>query len=129
MSPKEIVQSTVDFIEENLSDNLELDIVAEKIGYSKFYLNRLFWDTVGQTINKYIRLRRLTNSARQLVETDAPIIDIAMDAGYQSQQAYHHAFSAVFACTPTEYRLRALYVPARVKFAQSSILTMGGAAA
>lgn len=129
MNAKEIVQNTVDFIEANLNDDLELDSISEKIGYSKFYLNRLFLDEVGQTMIKYIRLRRLTNSAQQLVETDESIVNIAMEAGYQSQQAYHHAFNAVFGCTPAAYRLRAIYIPAQVKYTQSHTINVRGMAA
>ena len=72
----ETIKKVVDYIEENLNDELNLDKIAEKAGYSKFHLHRIFSKIVGETIHKYIQKRRLTEAARKLVYTDESIIDI-----------------------------------------------------
>ena len=52
----ETIKKVVDYIEENLNDELNLDKIAEKAGYSKFHLHRIFSKIVGETIhNKIIR--------------------------------------------------------------------------
>jgi len=113
----EIVKSTVAYLERKLSDGaadgLTLDDVAEKIGYSKFYLNRIFQEQVGTTIHQYIMERRLTEAAKELVFTDKPIVDIACEAGYQSQQAFTNAFSNIYLCTPMDYRMSQVWLPLR----------------
>ena len=50
-------------------------------------------------------------AARKLAETDQPIVDIAFEAGYSSQQAFTLAFRCVYACTPQKYRRRGVFIP------------------
>jgi len=111
MSEKSIVSKIILYIEENLCEDLSLDHIEEKLSYSKFYMNRLFAKKVGCTIHKYIQMRRLTEAARQLVETDIPISRIAQDAHYNSQQAFTLAFHQVYLCTPLEYRRNEIFHP------------------
>ena len=94
------------YIEAHLHEKLTLDSLAERHHYSKFYLNRVFQRTTGVTIGAYTRARRLEEAARELAETEKPIVSIAMDAGYQSQQAFTMAFREVFQLSPRAYRTR-----------------------
>lgn len=61
-------------------------------------------EKTGSTIYKYIQKRRLSLAAQQLAETDKPIIDIAYEAHYTSQQAFTLAFHQLYLCTPQTYR-------------------------
>ena len=117
MDKKEIAGNTIRYIERQIQcacKALSLDEVAEKIGYSKFYLNRVFQEAVGTTIHQYILERRLTEAAKKLVYSDEAVVDIAYDAGYQSQQAFTHVFGSIFHCTPMKYRADRQYVPLRM---------------
>lgn len=107
----EIVKSVIDYIEKNLDDELNLDNIAEKAGYSKFHLNRIFSKIVGETIYKYIQKRRLTEAARKLVYTDESIIDIALISGYESQQAFTLAFKKLYGSSPQIYRIKREFKP------------------
>lgn len=89
---KEIIQDVIDYIEKNLEKEINLDHISKKIGYSKFYLNRLFAEYTGITIYKYLQNRRLTVAAEKLVKTDKPILQIAYEAGYDTQQSFSFAF-------------------------------------
>lgn len=122
MGNESAVIKTVDYIESRLDDELKLDEIADKISYSKFHLNRLFSETVGCTIHKYIQKRRLTEAAKKLVCTDKPIIDIAYEAQYESQQAFTLAFKQLYSNTPQEYRTKGIYASKQNRFTGSQIL-------
>lgn len=113
---KDIVKKVVDYIEGNLGREINLENIAEHAGYSKFHLNRIFLDETGYTIYKYLQLRRLTIAAEQLVETQMPIVEIAYEAGYDSQQAFSYAFKQVYVYSPKAYRDRGIFVPRQNKF-------------
>lgn len=92
------------YIEEHFTEDISLDQIAAYAGYSKYHLNRRFCEKTGMTIHKYIIERRLSEAAKRLSDTDEAIVDIAIDTGYASQQAFTIAFRQMFCCTPNEYR-------------------------
>ena len=75
------IEAVIDYIESHLDGKLELETVAEAVHYSKYYLHRLFTDTVGMTIHDYVQRRQLTEAAKLLVFSDKPIIEIAFICG------------------------------------------------
>lgn len=127
MGNENVIMETVNYIESHLNDNecdeLRLDEIANKISYSKFHLNRLFSEVVGCTIYKYIQKRRLTEAAKKLVLTDKPIIEIAYEAHYESQQAFTLAFKQLYTHTPQEYRSKGLYASKQNRFTAFSELS------
>lgn len=134
MSKNNMILKTVEYIEDNLEKDLNLDTISGKIGYSKFHLNRIFSETVGCTIYKYIQIRRITEAARKLAETDKPILEIALEANYQSQQAFTNAFSQIYYCSPQAYRGAKIFTPRLTRYTllhtpQASISMFGGVAA
>ncbi len=64
----------------------------------------MFSIIVGKSITAHIRDRRLTRACLMLTEGGAPVIEIAMDCGYNSAQAFCRAFKGHFGLTPSEYR-------------------------
>ena len=88
----EKVIAAIDYIENHLSDKVDLELVAEAVHYSKYYLHRIFTKTVGLTVHDYVKRRQLTEAAKLLVFSDKPIIEIAFIAGYESQQAFSDIF-------------------------------------
>lgn len=112
---KEIIKKVIDYIENNLEQEIDLDNIAETIGYSKFHLNRMFTEETNITIYKYLQIRRLTVAAEKLVKTDTPIVQIAYEAGYHSQQAFSLAFKQVYLYPPKIYRDRGIFVPKQQK--------------
>ena len=112
---KEIIKKVIDYIENNLEQEIDLDKIAETIGYSKFHLNRMFTEETNITIYKYLQIRRLTIAAEKLVKTNTPIVQIAYEAGYHSQQAFSLAFKQVYLYPPKIYRDRGIFVPKQQK--------------
>lgn len=137
MNEKAIVAEILSYIEKNLNEDLSLDCIERELCYSKFYINRLFAKETGSTIYKYIQMRRLTEAARQLVETDKSIVEISQEAHYNSQQAFTLAFHQVYLCAPNEYRRKGAFIPkqpritidSRIFIHESSYLMIGGKSA
>ena len=111
MGEMTITKSLLLYIEENLGQELTLGKIAKEFNYSKFYLARKFKEDTGCTLHQYIRGRRLDEAAGKLVKTGKPIVEIAYEAGYDSQQAFTQAFRTEYLYTPQEYRRIGVFVP------------------
>ncbi|MDH2913498.1 MDR efflux pump AcrAB transcriptional activator RobA [Kosakonia sp. HypNH10] len=99
-----IIRDLLAWLEGHLDQPLSLDNVAAKAGYSKWHLQRMFKDVTGHAIGAYIRARRLSKSAVALRLTARPILDIALQYRFDSQQTFTRAFKKQFAVTPALYR-------------------------
>ncbi|WP_058912161.1 MDR efflux pump AcrAB transcriptional activator RobA [Entomohabitans teleogrylli] len=99
-----IIRDLLTWLEGHLDQPLSLDNVAAKAGYSKWHLQRMFKDVTGHAIGAYIRARRLSKSAVALRLTGRPILDIALQYRFDSQQTFTRAFKKQFAQTPALYR-------------------------
>ena len=110
MKEKSMAEKITAYIEEHLNEDLSLDRIAEELNYSKFYMARTFAKETEGTIYKYMKERRLEQAAKQLVETKKPIVEIAYDAHYNSQQAFCLAFHQMYCCTPQTYRKNGIYL-------------------
>lgn len=108
---KDIVKKVLNYIEDNIEKEMNVDQIADSVGYSKFYLNRIFAGCTGITIYKYLQSRRLTIAAEKLVKTDEPITNIAYEAGYDSQQSFSLAFKQLYQLPPKNYRKIGVFVP------------------
>lgn len=98
------IQRAIDFIEGNIGADLSVDDIAREAAFSRWHFQIIFSSVVGETVKEYIRKRRLSNSLMVLRSTDQRIIEISLDAGFDSQEAYTRAFKTQFGITPGEYR-------------------------
>lgn len=112
----ENITEAMEYIESHLNEKLDLEKVAKGVHFSKYYLHRLFTDTAGVTLHGYIRRRKLTEAAKLLVFSKKPVLEIALTAGYESQQAFAGAFKAMYKQTPGEYREREMFYPLQLEF-------------
>lgn len=108
---KEIVKKVLHYIEDNIENEINIDKIAKNVGYSKFYLNRIFSKCTDITIYKYLQNRRLTIAAEKLIKTNDPITKIAYEAGYGSQQAFSLAFKQLYIYPPKIYRNIGVFIP------------------
>ncbi|MDE7311613.1 MAG: AraC family transcriptional regulator [Eubacterium sp.] len=109
MGNQTVAKKVVDYIEAHLEEDLPLEKIADALNYSKFYLGRSFSKETGCTIYKYIQGRRLALAAQKLVETQQPIVEIAYEARYDSQQAFTLAFKQTYGCPPNAYRRNGVF--------------------
>lgn len=104
MNQRVFIDSLLTWIESNLSQNLHLDEVARRAGYSRWHLQRLFRQHTGFSLAEYIRQRRLTESALLLLNSNQAILQVAMNYGFETQQAYTRTFKNYFRMTPGQLR-------------------------
>ncbi len=112
----EKVMTAIDYVEDHLSENLDLETVARGLHYSKYYLHRMFRKEAGLTIHDYVQRRKLTEAARLLVFTDQPIMELALMAGYESRQAFTGAFKEMYKQTPNQYREKGEFYPLQLRY-------------
>lgn len=108
MNDHSIAEKITEYIDSHLEDELSLDSISDALHYSKYYTARAFREQTGTTIYKYIQEQRLSLAAWKLARTDKPIIEIAYEAHYTSQQAFMLAFRRLYHCTPQIYRKNTL---------------------
>jgi AraC family transcriptional regulator len=92
------------FIESHLSRDLTLDEIANAGCVSRYYMSKVFALTMGQSIMRYVRGRRLTEAARVLLHRPSDILSVALEAGYGSHEAFTRAFRDQFGVTPEALR-------------------------
>lgn len=116
MSSVKRVIEAINFIEEHLKEKLDLDIIAGAVHYSKYHLHRMFTDTAGLTIHDYVQRRRLTEAAKLLVFSKKPIMDVAFEAGYESQQAFSGIFKEMYKQSPHQFRRNEVFYPLQLEY-------------
>ena len=94
----------IDFIEANLDFDLSLAQVAQAADMSQWHFQRIFKALTNETLKTYIRSRRLANALDKLLDPQKRIIDIAFEAGFESQESFTRAFKKVYEMTPNAYR-------------------------
>src|SRR5690349_665089 len=99
-----LTNRTLWVIERNLDRPLTLDGVAEACGVSRYHLAHAFGASTGLAVIKYIRARGLTTAAQALVARAPDILNLALETGYGSHEAFSRAFRAQFGTTPEMVR-------------------------
>ncbi|MCM3595152.1 effector binding domain-containing protein [Metabacillus idriensis] len=97
------IQKSIEYIETKLFEELKIQNVAAQSYFSPFHFQRMFQAISGFTVQEYIRNRRLSEAA-VLLKKDIPIIQIALDCQYGSQESFTRSFSAFSGITPSKYR-------------------------
>jgi len=103
MSP---VEKALWYIEGHLKLDLALADIAASAGVSRHHLLRAFGAATGLSVMRYLRGRRLSEAARRLADGAGDILSVAVDAGYNSHEAFTRAFGEQFGVTPAEVRTR-----------------------
>lgn len=98
------IQEAVDYIEENLSGDLSLEILAKKFSFSKYHFHRLFLSIVGKPLMGYVQERRLSQAAHQLIFSNQTVTKIALELNYGSPDVFERAFKRRYGLNPLEYR-------------------------
>jgi AraC family transcriptional regulator len=100
----ERMNAAVDYIEENLAGEIDLNEAAKRACCSVFHFQRMFFAVNGITPAEYTRRRRLTLAATELSSGNVKVIDIAMKYGYNSPDSFTRAFRNLHGVTPQTAR-------------------------
>lgn len=104
MDYRKSLEQAVVYIENHLGSDIKVEDVAKAAGYSYYHLNRQFTVILGESVGSYIKKRRLADASKRLLYTDRKIIDIAMENGFDSPEAFSRAFKAIYKVSPQTYR-------------------------
>lgn len=98
------IQKAVDYVEEQITTELDYSEIAKQACSSSFHFQRVFGILCGFTLGEYIRMRRLTLAGCELAGTDTRILDIAVKYGYDTQESFSRAFTRFHGVSPTQVR-------------------------
>ena len=83
---------------------LTLRSLSRTLGYSEYYTTRKFREISGMQLRDYLRRRRLAFALREVRDSERSLLDIALDYGFSSHEAFTRAFKDAYGVTPSAYR-------------------------
>ncbi|WP_238885128.1 helix-turn-helix transcriptional regulator [Clostridium sp. YIM B02551] len=98
------IKESIEYIEKNLMEKIELKELADKAFLSKYHYHRIFHAIVGEPVAEYVRKRRLEEAAYELISSDNKIIDIALKYQFGSQETFTKAFKKIYGVPPRVFR-------------------------
>lgn len=110
------------------NEEITLKRISDSLGYSEFYVSRRFKEISGMQFRDYLRYRRLAFALKDVRDTDKSLLDIALDYGFSSHEAFTRAFKEAYGITPSEYSQKPVPVVMRtiIKPFDCYLLGIGG---
>ena len=99
-----VMNNVIDYIEDNLEDEISLETAAKIAGYSTWEFQRMFSFVAHTSFGDYVRRRKMTSAAEDILLRNDKIIDIALKYGYDSPASFTRAFNRTFGTTPSSVR-------------------------
>ncbi len=116
---RRLIQIVVDEIDKRIKchddEALTLQSLSKRLGYSEFHTTRRFKEISGMLLGDYIRLRKLAFALIEIRDTKTTFLDIALNYGFGSHEAFTRAFKKAYGVTPKDYRKNPLPVILRTK--------------
>jgi AraC family transcriptional regulator len=100
------LNSSLDYIEEHITEKIDCEDVAKNAFSSYYHFMRMFFVLSGLNLGEYIRNRRLTLAASDLVSSNEKIIDIALKYQYNTPESFSKAFKRFHGVTPRKAKLQ-----------------------
>ncbi|MBE5814992.1 MAG: helix-turn-helix transcriptional regulator [Clostridiales bacterium] len=110
---QQLVEAIDVCIREKADDQLSLARLAERFGYSEYHFSRKFREVSGMAFRDYLRYRRLAFALRRIRDTRDGLLEIALDHGFSSHEAFTRAFREAYGLTPSQYRRHPVPVAVR----------------
>ncbi len=101
---KTLSQNVLLYLQNSYRFPLSLKDLSRRFGYSKYRFSHLFNESVGCSLAQYVGSLRARHAANLLRESDAPLLDVAMNSGFDSLRTFYRNFKNCFGMTPTQYR-------------------------
>jgi AraC-like DNA-binding protein len=93
-----------EYINNNYSEDITLDTIADVAGFSKFHFSRLFKQFTDMSFYDYLNQRRVKEAEKYLLDPNLPITEVAMRSGFSSIATFNRVFKSFKECTPTEFK-------------------------
>ncbi|ERJ11670.1 helix-turn-helix domain-containing protein [Haloplasma contractile] len=102
METIDILQETVDYIEERLKTDITADELSKFSGYSVYHLYHLFRTNIGMSLFSFITKRRLLHALYE-TQSGEKLISVCLNYGFDTHAGFYKAFKRQFGCSPTRY--------------------------
>jgi len=112
----------IDYLEDNMHQDINLEEAARCAGYSLWEFQRLFSFLTNITVGVYIRRRKLSLAAHDIISTNEKIIDIALKYGYESPASFSRAFNQLFGISPSSARAERVSLELHPKLSFNKLL-------
>lgn len=106
-SNRVIVNRIVEYVENNYTEDITLDRMAEMAGFSKCYFSRVFSKQTGIGFSRFLLKKRIAVAAHLLSTTRLSVVQVSAQSGFSSLSTFNRTFKEIHGCSPSEYR--ALY--------------------
>lgn len=100
------LNKAMEYIEENICEEIDLDAIAKVTCYSPYHFNKIFCCLASISLSEYIRRRKMTLAAIELQKEGSKVIDIALKYGYDNPDSFARAFSKLHHATPSQAKLK-----------------------
>lgn len=105
-TPKDkfLTRDVLVYLQNNYLYPITLESIARQFGYSKYRFSHIFNQNIGCSLAQYVGSIRARHAANLLRESDSPLLEIALNSGFDSIRTFYRCFKNCFGMTPTEYR-------------------------
>lgn len=100
----ELVRNVIAFLVNHYKQKLVLQDIANHVGVSSYYLERLFKKETSETPRQYLEKIRIDKAAHLLISTELTSLEICYEAGFRSPSNFYKVFRSLKQCSPSEYR-------------------------
>ena len=114
------IQRGIDFIEAHLFERPSFAAIARHAGASPWHFHRVFTALTGETPAGYVWKRQVACACERLVATEQPLVDLALDCGFESQSTFTRAFTRHVGMSPARYRRSRAASRRRIAMARST---------
>lgn len=116
----ESISRAIEYIEENITEEITMESIAKHACISPFYFQKGFTMLCGFSVGEYIRKRRLSLAGSDLMTSNDKVIDIALRYGYDSPDSFTKAFTRFHGVTPSAVRKEGVmlksFAPLKIHF-------------
>lgn len=104
MKSGEIYKEIINYIDKHYNESLRLSDVALNFGYHPDYFSKSFKNYIGENFTTHLKKLRLYNARKLLLQTDKPILEVALETGFSDSKAFIRDFKSFYGTTPLKYR-------------------------
>jgi AraC family transcriptional regulator len=99
----EMILPILVYIQTHLEEELSLDKLSKKAGWSAYHFHRVFHETVGETLKSYVTRLKLEKAAFSIQHCDASLMDVSLELGFTSYETFSRSFKKHFGITPRNF--------------------------
>lgn len=106
-----LIWSVCTFVESHVQEEIPMEELERQSGFSLAHIRDVFQKCTGKPLSRYVQERRIANAARELLDTDRTILDIAVNYGFSGRTVFSRAFRRHTGYTPSQFRAEAPVLP------------------